>query len=196
MRRCTLSTVSLACLPHSRRRFKPFNDKLRAKNRTNSVNYVPKGSKARRNTKHEPLPLSTPQRQRAHDDSISASTCSGSDDCEIAPPTWQPGKGWNVRRRQSRVNGADIYVARMTKSGTGSAKPCWRCLEWCRWAGVKRVFHWNSEEGKFDVVKVNGDGRENYETRADGRLFAGKVSFFFSLLAQKAYDLHAVQVLR
>ncbi|KAI0696091.1 hypothetical protein BC835DRAFT_1414489 [Cytidiella melzeri] len=100
--------------------------------------------------------------------------CTGAE-CPAAlpPPVWQPGKGWDVRRREPRVNGADIYVARITKNGTGSAKPCWRCLEWCRWAGVKRVFHWNSEEGRFDVVKVNGDGRENYETRADLRLFAG-----------------------
>ncbi|EPQ55964.1 hypothetical protein GLOTRDRAFT_93474 [Gloeophyllum trabeum ATCC 11539] len=84
-----------------------------------------------------------------------------------------PGKGWDSRRRDSRVNGADIYVARITKNGTGNAKPCWRCLEWCRWAGVKRVFHWNSESEKFDVVKVNSAERDQYETHADGRLYAG-----------------------
>lgn len=88
---------------------------------------------------------------------------------------WNPGKEWNVRRRDARVNGADIYVVRVTKTGMGDAKPCWRCLEWCRWAGIKRVFHWNDHEGKFDVVKVNGDGRENYETRADLRMFSGMV---------------------
>jgi len=83
-------------------------------------------------------------------------------------------KGWHARRRDPRVNGADIYVARFTKNGMGSAKPCWRCLEWCRWAGVKRVFHWNGEEGKFDVVKVNSaQGNIAYETHADFRLFAG-----------------------
>jgi hypothetical protein len=38
------------------------------------------------------------------------------------------------------------------------------------------VFHWNNEENRFEVVKVNGDGRENYETRSDGRLFSGLVS--------------------
>jgi hypothetical protein len=57
----------------------------------------------------------------------------------------------------------------------GSAKPCWRCLEWCRWAGVKRIFHWNGEEGKFDMVKVNTAERDQYETHADIRLFAGMV---------------------
>lgn len=75
------------------------------------------------------------------------------------------------------MNGADIYVARFTKSGmTGSAAPCWRCLEWCRWAGVKRIFHWNADEGGFDVVKVNNpQGGGMYETHADVRLFAGLV---------------------
>ncbi|KDQ55971.1 hypothetical protein JAAARDRAFT_48384 [Jaapia argillacea MUCL 33604] len=82
-------------------------------------------------------------------------------------------KCWDARRRDPRVNGADIYVARFTKNGTGTAKPCWRCLEWCKWAGVKRIFHWNNEEGKFDVVKVNSAVIEQYETHADIRLFAG-----------------------
>ncbi|KAH8114822.1 hypothetical protein DFH11DRAFT_1840857 [Phellopilus nigrolimitatus] len=55
------------------------------------------------------------------------------------------GKGarWDQRRRDPRANGADIYVARITKSGCGNARPCWRCLEWCKWAGIKRIFHWN-----------------------------------------------------
>lgn len=84
-------------------------------------------------------------------------------------------KAWSARRRDPRINGADIYVARVTKVGMGSAKPCWRCLEWCRWAGVKRIFHWNGEEGKFDMVKVNTAERDQYETHADIRLFAGMV---------------------
>ncbi|EIW56426.1 uncharacterized protein TRAVEDRAFT_150970 [Trametes versicolor FP-101664 SS1] len=90
----------------------------------------------------------------------------------ISPPK-ETDKLWDSRRRDSRANGADIYVARFTKNGFGSAKPCWRCLEWCRWAGVKRIFHWNAEEGKFDVVKVNSAESGQYETHADIRLFAG-----------------------
>lgn len=66
-----------------------------------------------------------------------------------------------------------MYVARVTKHGMGGAKPCWRCLEWCRWAGVKRVFHWDDQEGRFEMVKVNSMERENYETKADMRLSAG-----------------------
>ena len=106
-------------------------------------------------------------------DEQSDCTCSSSDS---DTPLWRPGKSWDERRRNARVNGADIYVARVTKSGMGDAKPCWRCLEWCRWAGVKRVFHWNGEGRCFEVVKVNDANRENYETRADVRLFAGLVS--------------------
>ena len=167
-------TVSLACHLRSRRRFKPFNDKLRAKNRTNRVNYVRNGAKPSK-SKHE-LSGQSPQSKRNVPAVAEEGEYDDSQDGEMPAPTWQPGKGWNVRRRQPRVNGADIYVARITKNGMGSARPCWRCLEWCRWAGVKRVFHWNNEEDRFDVVKVNGDGRENYETRADMRLFAGMVS--------------------
>jgi hypothetical protein len=86
-------------------------------------------------------------------------------------------RAWSARRRDPRINGADIYVARVTKVGMGSARPCWRCVVWCRWAGVKRIFHWNGEEGKFDMVKVNTAERDQYETHADIRLFAGMVSF-------------------
>jgi hypothetical protein len=90
-----------------------------------------------------------------------------------APPPCEADKAWSARRRDPRINGADIYVARVTKVGMGSAKPCWRCVEWCRWAGVKRIFHWNGEDGKFDMVKVNTAERDQYETHADIRLYAG-----------------------
>jgi len=47
-------------------------------------------------------------------------------------------------------------------------------VEWSKWAGVKRIFHWNEEEGRFDMVKVNNaDFAGNYETNADFRMFAG-----------------------
>jgi hypothetical protein len=88
-------------------------------------------------------------------------------------------KSRDARRRDPRVNGADIYVCRVTKAGMGNSKPCWRCVGWCKWAGVKRIFHWNGDELKWDVVKVNNIGREQYETHADMRLSAGLVGFFF-----------------
>ena len=101
-----------------------------------------------------------------------------SDDSSIAGFIVRPPKrrSWDVRRRDPRVNGADLYVARVIKNGMGSARPCWRCLEWCRWAGIKRVFHWNGEEGKFECIKVNNAHCEPYETRSDMRLAAGLVS--------------------
>lgn len=43
---------------------------------------------------------------------------------------------------------------------------------------MKRVFHWDEVEHRFEMVKVNGAERENYETRADTRLFAGLVRVF------------------
>lgn len=83
----------------------------------------------------------------------------------------------SFRHRNSRVNGADIYVARVTKSGLtmGNAKPCWRCLRWCHWAGIKRIFHWDPLTGGWEVVKVNSPGMDQYETIADIRLGAEAV---------------------
>ena len=71
----------------------------------------------------------------------------------------------------------DMYVARFTKNGFGSAKPCGRCVEWCRWAGVKRVFHWNPHvkpSGAWDVLKVN-DPTSAYLTHADFKINARTV---------------------
>ena len=77
--------------------------------------------------------------------------------------------GYHDRRRDSRVNGSDLYVARVTKGGLGCAKPCWRCLEWCRWAGIKRVFHFSSN-GTLEVIKVSEARPEDmYSTAYDVR---------------------------
>ncbi|KAJ7203584.1 hypothetical protein GGX14DRAFT_570039 [Mycena pura] len=57
---------------------------------------------------------------------------------------------------RARLNGADLYVCRVTKSGAfGCSKPCWRCVEWCAWAGIKRIFHWSVVEGRFICLKVS-----------------------------------------
>lgn len=97
----------------------------------------------------------------------------------VQMPDGGKGARWHARRRDPRLNGADLYVVRVTKNGCGNARPCWRCLEWCRWAGIKRMFHWNEETRCFDVVKVNSASPEQYETHADGRLFAGQVRILF-----------------
>ena len=83
---------------------------------------------------------------------------------------------WDARRRDPRVNGADLYVVRVRKGGTGAARPCWRCVRWCAWSGVRRIFHWDPVVGRFEVVKVNGAEEEGvYETTSDARLFGGAV---------------------
>ncbi|KAI0791050.1 hypothetical protein C8Q75DRAFT_716083 [Abortiporus biennis] len=115
----------------------------------------------------------------AESNRTSPSSSSLADRCcaSISTSVVRSGKSsWDARRRDSKVNGADIYVARFTKNGgMGNAKPCWRCLEWSRWAGIKRILYWNNEAGKFDVVKVNGANNGLYETQADIRLFSGLV---------------------
>ncbi|KAG1896238.1 uncharacterized protein F5891DRAFT_958882, partial [Suillus fuscotomentosus] len=93
-----------------------------------------------------------------------------------APTRQRPPRGRNARRRDSKVNGADIYVARVIKNGLGAAKPCWRCIHWCWWFGVKRIFHWNPVIGDFEVLKVNEGYKDHYETQTDVRLFARLVS--------------------
>lgn len=93
-------------------------------------------------------------------------------------------KAYDARRRDPRVNGSDIYVVRVLKNGMGSARPCGRCLEWCSWAGVKRIFHWNEVDNRFDVVKVSAYRTEIYQTHADERMAMGTVSclvFLFDL---------------
>lgn len=99
---------------------------------------------------------------------------------------------------RTRVTGADLYVVRLTRSGRlGNAMPCWRCLEWCKWAGIKRIFHYSGEDGapilgglarkenktkpeaklrngRWICVKVNEARMEDcYWTHADGRILSG-----------------------
>lgn len=82
----------------------------------------------------------------------------------------------------SRIRGADLYVVRLLQDTHSKAKmkeqrrrqrgptsvldtainvrpqyadsrPCWRCLEWMYWAGIKRVF-WTDTEGVWHGDKV------------------------------------------
>ena len=54
---------------------------------------------------------------------------------------------------------------------------------------MKRIFHWNAEENRFEVVKVNSAQGGQYETHADIRLFAGLVRRLF--LHRRIYaDFH------
>ncbi|KAJ7153466.1 hypothetical protein C8R43DRAFT_885683 [Mycena crocata] len=83
------------------------------------------------------------------------------------------------RPRYTRLNGADLYVARVTKDkhGFGCSKPCWRCVEWCAWAGIRRIFHWSVAEGRFVCLKVGGASEGDvYQTVADFRYLAGTLA--------------------
>lgn len=82
----------------------------------------------------------------------------------------------------SRIRGADLYVVRLLQDTQSKAKiknqrrrhrglplraapaasaaprfadsrPCWRCLEWMYWAGIKRVF-WTDPDGMWHGDKV------------------------------------------
>lgn len=75
--------------------------------------------------------------------------------------------------RDSKLRGCDLYVARISKCGqaSGKAAPCWRCIQWSKWAGVKRIYHWNEENGRFEAIKLNDPDVGNaYETTSDGFL--------------------------
>lgn len=84
----------------------------------------------------------------------------------------------------SRLRGADLYVVRLLQDVESKAKakeqrrrhqraaslptppppsaapryadsrPCWRCLEWMLWAGIKRVY-WTNTEGEWHGGKVS-----------------------------------------
>jgi hypothetical protein len=54
-------------------------------------------------------------------------------------------------------------------------------IAWCRWAGVRRVFHWDDATNSFLCVKVNGDSREN---QADNSSLAPMVRTPFPICDQ------------
>lgn len=184
--RCMLSSTSLACLHRSESRFKArvgenccmkhegqiqtnqnstFHGSERA---TRRITGVPQS----RTGKHGPR---TPYKTANSNIRVEENSRS-SEETSCGP--FDSSKSRDSRRRDSRLNGADIYVARVTKNGMGSAKPCWRCLHWCHWAGIKRIFHWNNTASRWEVVKVNSPGTDQYETTTDTRLYARKVSGF------------------
>jgi hypothetical protein len=58
----------------------------------------------------------------------------------------------------------------------GSARPCWWCIEWCRWADIECIFHWCAEIDRFEAVKANDSSMDRYQKCAGRKLFAGTVS--------------------
>lgn len=180
MQRCTLSSMLLACPPPSRSSPNRWNVAHPHDNKNNI------GHEANSNTvfygTNAPKVQSKARRKKRNKFETYPSNSTNQKDCACPSdgkyaPSQIPAKGstqWSARRRDRRVNGTDLYVARFTKNGIGNARPCWRCVEWCRWAGVRRIFHYDGELGLFLVVKVNGVGTDTvYETQSDVRLYAG-----------------------
>lgn len=144
-----------------------------------SVGSVSKGGKNRKSASARPS-QATPAKGKASQDR----------------PDLQPAKPRSILHN-SRVRGADLYVVRLTRKGLlGCSMPCWRCLEWCKWAGIKRIFHWVADDhgddndemksgtkggkedkgrvvqsGRWECVKVNEARPEDcYSTQADGKI--------------------------
>lgn len=40
-------------------------------------------------------------------------------------------------------------------------------VDWCRWADIKRIFHWGVLTSGFKCVKVSDLDAEHYRTQAD-----------------------------
>jgi len=108
-------------------------------------------SKDSANRHHAQVPLGHGPEEGSSGDRSGSGGCyvvsGGQGQTTFGPATLAPP---HPRRSRTRVNGADIYVVRTTKKGLGNAKPCWRCLEWCRWAGVRRIFYWDASANDDD----------------------------------------------
>ncbi|KAJ7630114.1 hypothetical protein DFH06DRAFT_1480194 [Mycena polygramma] len=95
----------------------------------------------------------------------------------VCAGAWDPVRKQG-RSRYSKLNGCDLYVCRVTKNGEfGCSKPCWRCVDWCAWAGIRRIFHWSMVEGRFICLKVGDASKaECYETITDLRYLKARAS--------------------
>lgn len=61
-----------------------------------------------------------------------------------------------IKEQRRKRNGTQSHVAREFESTPpryADSRPCWRCLEWMRWAGIKRVF-WTNVNGEWEGGKV------------------------------------------
>lgn len=64
-----------------------------------------------------------------------------------------------MKEQRRRQRGAAHGTARLAPSAPtvapryADSRPCWRCLEWMHWAGIKRVY-WTDTEGAWHGGKV------------------------------------------
>jgi tRNA(Arg) A34 adenosine deaminase TadA len=59
-----------------------------------------------------------------------------------------------------------------------TARPCWHCVAWCEWAGVKRIFYWDEAKDCFEVMRIAGGQCKEvvYRTRSDMKKQAKNIS--------------------
>lgn len=78
--------------------------------------------------------------------------------------------GYSPSRRHSRrTGGADLYVVRVTTSTgrLGNARPCGRCVAWCEWAGVRRIYYWDEKLNDFEVIRVGREEQVVHVTQSE-----------------------------
>ncbi|CCA72233.1 hypothetical protein PIIN_06167 [Serendipita indica DSM 11827] len=150
------------------------------------VSHQRTGSTSEEESKHAQKPSLTPP---GISPGVTGSKCGGKLTKASSAPPMVVGTSCAKRHgARTRVTGADLYVVRLTRTGAlGNAMPCWRCLEWCKWAGVKRIFHYAVDSAVDDVsgsdkrtsgrwicIKVNETRHEDcYWTQGDGRILGG-----------------------
>lgn len=150
------------------------------------VSHQRTGSTSEEESKHAQKPSLTPP---GISPGVTGSKCGGKSTKAWSAPPMVVGTSCAKRHgARTRVTGADLYVVRLTRTGAlGNAMPCWRCLEWCKWAGVKRIFHYAVDSAVDDVsgsdkrtsgrwicIKVNETRHEDcYWTQGDGRILGG-----------------------
>jgi hypothetical protein len=199
-RRCTRSTTLAETLhPRSRNKSNLPDSlvlNLHPNLRSDDQGYLKARSRKRETSSAPPLSpsLSSDSRSTNERTSPPPQTAEGCVFHVHTSPDPLPKVTYSARRRDPRVNGSDLYVARIKKDGTGLAKPCGRCVEWCRWAGVKRIFYWDGAKGKWEVVKASADVDVFYQTQADIRIKNGTVSFFTLNAGRTTTDQLSFQV--
>lgn len=62
-------------------------------------------------------------------------------------------KAKEQRRRHQRPNAPAVSPPTNVTPRYADSRPCWRCLEWMLWAGIKRVY-WTNAEGEWHGGKV------------------------------------------
>lgn len=68
-------------------------------------------------------------------------------------------------------------------------------VEWCRWAGIKRIFYWDASASGFKGVKIGDLSVEHYQTQAEYRLAERVVRSYLITLARVTHHLAGISYL-